>query len=85
MDCCTGAVCSISRLAVSASGAGSDRAAAAAGNWISDGHGPDSQRYSPLARINERNVSRLGLQWFYDLDTLRGVEATPLGGRRCFV
>ncbi|HWW81562.1 MAG TPA: PQQ-dependent dehydrogenase, methanol/ethanol family [Steroidobacteraceae bacterium] len=60
-----------------ASGAGSDHAAAA-GNWMTDGHGYDAQRYSPLARINERNVGRLGLQWFYDLDTLRGVEATPL-------
>jgi glucose dehydrogenase len=60
-----------------ASGAGSDRAAAA-GNWMTDGHGYDAQRYSPLARINERNVGRLGLQWFYDLDTLGGVEATPL-------
>jgi quinohemoprotein ethanol dehydrogenase len=31
-----------------------------------------------LARINELNVKSLGLEWFYDLDTLRGVEATPL-------
>ena len=60
-----------------ASGAGSDRAVAA-GNWATDGHGYDAQRYSPLQRINERNVGRLGLQWFYDLETLRGVEATPL-------
>jgi hypothetical protein len=45
---------------------------------MTEGHGYDAQRYSPLARIDERNVGRLGLQWFYDLDTLRGVEATPL-------
>src|SRR5690606_22376465 len=28
--------------------------------------------------INEHNVSRLGLAWYHDLDTYRGVEATPL-------
>jgi quinohemoprotein ethanol dehydrogenase len=36
------------------------------------------QRYSPLDRINEHNVKQLGLAWYHDLDTLRGVEATPL-------
>jgi quinohemoprotein ethanol dehydrogenase len=51
---------------------------AAPGDWTMDGHTYDAQRYSPLARINEHNVDKLGLQWFYDLDTLRGVEATPL-------
>ncbi len=48
------------------------------GDWTRDGHSDDGQRYSPLDRIDERNVGGLGLQWFYDLDTLRGVEATPL-------
>jgi quinohemoprotein ethanol dehydrogenase len=48
------------------------------GDWTTDGHGYDAQRYSPLDRINEHNVKNLGLAWFYDLDTLRGVEATPL-------
>jgi quinohemoprotein ethanol dehydrogenase len=47
-------------------------------DWTTDGHTYDGQRYSPLDRINARNVKSLGLQWFYDLDTLRGVEATPL-------
>ena len=36
------------------------------------------QRYSPLDRIHEANVSRLGLAWSVDLETVRGVEATPL-------
>src|SRR5690349_9414798 len=49
-----------------------------AGDWTTDGHDYNAQRYSPLDRINERNVKSLGLAWFYDLDTLRGVEATPL-------
>jgi quinohemoprotein ethanol dehydrogenase len=50
----------------------------AASEWRMDGHGYDAQRYSPLTRINEHNVKRLGLAWYHDLDTLRGVEATPL-------
>jgi quinohemoprotein ethanol dehydrogenase len=50
----------------------------AAANWPTDGRTYDAQRYSPLSSINEHNVKDLGLEWFYDLDTLRGVEATPL-------
>jgi quinohemoprotein ethanol dehydrogenase len=49
-----------------------------ANNWTTDGGTYSAQRYSPLKRINEHNVKALGLDWFYDLDTLRGVEATPL-------
>src|SRR5690606_20285831 len=48
------------------------------GNWLMDGRTYDAQRYSPLALINEENVGELGLAWYYDLETLRGVEATPL-------
>jgi quinohemoprotein ethanol dehydrogenase len=50
----------------------------AAQEWHSDGHDPQGGRYSPLTRINETNVASLGLAWYHDLDTLRGVEATPL-------
>jgi quinohemoprotein ethanol dehydrogenase len=46
--------------------------------WPMDGNTYDAQRYSTLDRINEHNVARLGLTWYHDLDTLRGVEATPL-------
>ncbi|MEL1249105.1 PQQ-dependent dehydrogenase, methanol/ethanol family [Aurantiacibacter gilvus] len=49
-----------------------------AANWMSHGLGWDEQRYSPLDQINESNVSRLGLAWFDDLETMRGVQATPL-------
>jgi len=55
--------------------AAADRAAS---EWRMDGHSYDAQRYSPLDRINERNVKQLGLAWYYELGTLRGVEATPL-------
>jgi len=37
------------------------------GDWTTDGHDYNAQRYSPLDRINERNVKSLGLAWFYDL------------------
>jgi len=47
-------------------------------DWLSYGHGPGEQRYSPLTRINASNASRLGLSWYADLDTARGQEATPL-------
>jgi quinohemoprotein ethanol dehydrogenase len=48
------------------------------GDWITHGRTYDEQRHSPLAEINEANVSGLGLAWYADLDTSRGQEATPL-------
>jgi quinohemoprotein ethanol dehydrogenase len=48
------------------------------GNWMTQGRTYDEQRFSPLNQINDQNVSQLGLAWFYDLDTNRGQEATPI-------
>src|SRR5690606_33470070 len=48
------------------------------GEWLMDGRTYSAQRFSPLDLINEHNVTDLGLAWYYDLETLRGVEATPL-------
>jgi PQQ-dependent dehydrogenase (methanol/ethanol family) len=48
------------------------------GNWMTYGRTYDEQRFSPLNRINDRNVAQLGLAWFFDLDTKRGQEATPI-------
>jgi quinohemoprotein ethanol dehydrogenase len=48
------------------------------GQWLMDGRTYSAQRYSPLQQINESNVQQLGLAWYANLDTLRGVEATPL-------
>ena len=48
------------------------------GNWMTYGRTYDEQRFSPLNQINDRNVSQLGLAWYYDLDTKRGQEATPI-------
>ncbi len=36
------------------------------------------QNFSPLKKINDRNVGKLGLAWYADIDTDRGVEAAPL-------
>jgi len=48
------------------------------GNWLAHGRTYDEQRFSPLTDINAGNVDRLGLSWFYDFPTNRGMEATPL-------
>ena len=49
-----------------------------AGQWSTVGRGWSEQRFSPLAQINDRNVGRLGLAWYSELNTYRGVEATPV-------
>ncbi len=51
---------------------------ASPGEWLTHGRTYDEQRYSPLARIDEDTVSRLGLAWSYDTGRNRGHEATPL-------
>ena len=61
--------------------ADTDRLSNAAGepqNWLTHGGTYDEQRYSALRSINADNVARLRLTWFYDLDTARGQESTPL-------
>ena len=47
-------------------------------NWLAAGHDYGDTRFSPLDAINDRNIERLHLAWFYDLDTDRGQEATPV-------
>jgi alcohol dehydrogenase (cytochrome c)/quinohemoprotein ethanol dehydrogenase len=47
-------------------------------NWMTYGRTYGEQHFSPLNQINDQNISQLGLAWFYDLDTNRGQEATPL-------
>jgi quinohemoprotein ethanol dehydrogenase len=48
------------------------------GDWMSYGRTYDEQRFSPLTGINADNVKQLGLAWYYDLETNRGQEATPI-------
>lgn len=47
-------------------------------NWLVHGGTTAEQRYSALDQINTANVGTLGLAWWFDLDTSRGQEATPL-------
>ncbi len=48
------------------------------GNWLLHGRTWDEQRHSPLTLINDGNAGQLGLAWYLDLPTRRGLEATPL-------
>lgn len=45
---------------------------------MSNGRTWSEQRFSPLTQIDDTNVGRLGLAWYADLNTYRGVEGTPL-------
>ena len=48
------------------------------GNWLAYGRSYEEQRFSPLDQINRETVSQLGLAWFRDMRTTRGLEATPI-------
>jgi quinohemoprotein ethanol dehydrogenase len=54
------------------------RADSEPGEWLSPGRTYDEQRFSPLTQINVDTVGRLGLAWFADINTERGMEASPL-------
>jgi PQQ-dependent dehydrogenase (methanol/ethanol family) len=47
-------------------------------DWPSYGLDYAETRYSRLDQITTSNVQQLGLVWAYDLESTRGVEATPL-------
>ena len=49
-----------------------------AADWPTIGRTHDEQFYSPLKQINAATVKRLGLAWYKDLGTSRGLESTPL-------
>ena len=48
------------------------------GNWMTHGRTYSEQRYSPLDQISDQNVDDLGLAWYTELSTDRGIEATPI-------
>ena len=52
--------------------------AAASGDWPTYGLDYAETRFSPLRSITDSNVRDLGLLWSYDLESTRGVEATPI-------
>ena len=47
-------------------------------DWPSYGLDHAETRFSKLKEVNDANVAKLGLAWTYDLESTRGVEATPL-------
>lgn len=47
-------------------------------NLLTHGRTYTEQRHSPLRQVNETSVTRLGLAWSVDMQTLHGLEATPL-------
>ncbi|MGH8315873.1 MAG: PQQ-binding-like beta-propeller repeat protein, partial [Steroidobacterales bacterium] len=52
--------------------------AGATADWPTYGLDYAETRFSTLAGINTGNVKDLGLVWSYNLESTRGVEATPL-------
>jgi quinohemoprotein ethanol dehydrogenase len=46
--------------------------------WAVHGLNQAETRFSPLADVNADNVKELGLAWYFDYPTSRGLEATPL-------
>ena len=48
------------------------------GDWLTYGRSYNEQRFSPLKQIDDKNAGQLGLAWYYELDTHRGQESTPL-------
>jgi quinohemoprotein ethanol dehydrogenase len=59
-----------------------DRALVEAGEfnagWLTHGRTYAEDRFSPLKQIDEKSVERLGLAWSFDMETRRGLEATPI-------
>jgi PQQ-dependent dehydrogenase (methanol/ethanol family) len=53
------------------------RAAGASEEWLTYGHDPGEQRFSPLRQIDASNAGRLGLAWSYDIP---GAFGGPPGG-----
>src|SRR3981081_3690836 len=47
-------------------------------DWLSYGLDYSESRCSKLNQINTESVKNLGLKWTYNLESLRGVEETPL-------
>ena len=47
-------------------------------NWPTYGLDYAETRFSRLTEINDKSVKKLGLAWTYNLESTRGVEATPL-------
>jgi quinohemoprotein ethanol dehydrogenase len=54
------------------------RGTADASTWAHYGGSYDEQRYSALDKINDSNISQLGLAWYMDYDTNQNQHGSPL-------
>jgi PQQ-dependent dehydrogenase (methanol/ethanol family) len=52
--------------------------ASAGTNWLLNGRNFESQHFSPLQQITDRNVSGLGLAWYLDIDSAMGIVSEPI-------
>lgn len=73
-----GAAATIKAAAMKVDGAAIRANAASSRDWPSHGLDYAETRFSRLKQIDADNVKQLGLAWSYDLESTRGVEATPL-------
>src|SRR5216684_2365405 len=60
------------------SGNGDGATARGGKNWAGYGGDENEQHYSALNQINDLNVSKLKLAWFYDIDVLPGTMSAPV-------
>ena len=48
------------------------------GSWLAHARTYDEQRFSPLSQVNADNAGQLGLAWYFETGTDRGLEASPI-------
>lgn len=44
-------------------------------DWSSFGHSDTEDHFSPLTQVNDANIGKLGLAWYYDIDTFDSYTA----------
>ncbi len=54
------------------------KAASEPQNWLTYNGTVDEKRFSALDQVNDKNVSKLRLEWSFDTQSNRGLQATPL-------
>jgi quinohemoprotein ethanol dehydrogenase len=52
--------------------------AATGNNWLLNGRTFDEKHFSPLQQITDKNVDRLGLAWYLDIDSGMGIVSEPI-------
>jgi PQQ-dependent dehydrogenase (methanol/ethanol family) len=65
-------------IAIALAASASSALAQAGNEWLHYGGDQANTRYSTLAQINTKNVSRLRVAWIHSLGTLESQESTPL-------